>query len=65
MLYEVITLGYMDLTALNRLMKEDRAVSGAALSVDSIRRPQIYNKLMEMPRVVGTVVREDEIRNFY
>ena len=58
-------LGYMDLSALNRLMKEDRAVSGAALSVDSIRRPQIYNKLMEMPRVVGTVVREDEIRNFY
>jgi len=58
-------LGYMDIAALNRLMKEDRAVSGAYLSVDSIRRPQIYNKLMEMPRVVGTVVREDEIRNFY
>lgn len=58
-------LGYMDISALNRLMKEDRAVSGAYLSVDSIRRPQIYNKLMEMPRVVGTVVREDEIRNFY
>ncbi len=58
-------MGYMDLSALNRLMKEDRSVSGAYLSVDSLDQPQIYRKLVEMPRVAGTLVREDEIRNFY
>ena len=58
-------MGYMDLSALNRLMKEDRSVSGAYLSVDSLDRPEIYGKLVEMPRVAGTLVREDEIRNFY
>ena len=58
-------MGYMDLFALNRLMKEDHTVSGAYLSVDSIDQPKIYRTLVEMPRVAGTLVREDEIRNFY
>jgi putative ABC transport system permease protein len=40
-------------------------VSGAYLSVDSIDQPKIYRTLVEMPRVAGTLVREDEIRNFY
>ncbi len=57
--------GYMHLSALNRLMKEDQSVSGAYLSVDSFDQPEIYRKLIEMPRVAGTLVREDEIRNFY
>jgi putative ABC transport system permease protein len=58
-------MGYMDLSALNRLMKEDQTVSGAYLSADSLAQPEIYRKLVEMPRVAGTLVREDEIRNFY
>ncbi len=58
-------MGYMELSALNRLMKEDRSVSGAYLSVDSLNQPEIYKKLVQMPRVAGTLVREDEIRNFY
>ena len=56
---------YMDLPALNRLMREGNAISGAYLSVDSLYQYEIYRRLIDMPRVVGTVVREDEIRNFY
>jgi putative ABC transport system permease protein len=58
-------MGYMDLFALNRLMREDHAISGAYLTVDSRDLPQIYQTLIEMPRVAGTFVRKDEIRNFY
>lgn len=57
--------GYMNLDALNRLMKEDRAVSGAYLSVDPLHRTDLYRRFMEMPRVAGATVREDEIRSFY
>jgi len=57
--------GYMDLSALNRLMREGNAISGAYLSVDSAYQKEIYRKLMEMPRVVGAAVRKEEIRNFY
>lgn len=56
---------YMDLSALNRLMREGNAISGAYLSLDSLYQQDIYRSLIDMPRVVGTVVREDEIRNFY
>jgi putative ABC transport system permease protein len=58
-------MGYMDLTALNRLMREGSAVSGAYLATDSLFQKEIYRELTEMPRVAGTVVRKDEIRNFY
>ncbi|MFH2011260.1 MAG: FtsX-like permease family protein [Pseudomonadota bacterium] len=58
-------MGYMDLSALNHLMREDQTISGAYLTVDSINQPDIYRTLVKMPRVGGTFVREDEIRNFY
>jgi len=58
-------MGYMDLFALNRLMREDHTISGAYLTVDSLDQPKIYRTLVEMPRVAGTFVRKDEIRNFY
>lgn len=56
---------YMDLGALNRVMKEGQAISGAYLVVDPLLHKEIYNTLTEMPRVAGTLVREDDIRNFY
>jgi putative ABC transport system permease protein len=58
-------MGYMDLQALNRMMHEGDSVSGAAISIDEKHRIDIYRTLVEMPRVAGTVVRQDEIRNFY
>ncbi len=56
---------YMDLRALNRIMKEDQAISGAYLMVDSLHQRSVNRRLIEMPRVAGTHVREDDIRNFY
>lgn len=58
-------MGYMDMGALNRLMKEGNAVSGAYMTTDPLYQHDIYRTLVEMPRVAGTVVRRDEIRNFY
>ncbi len=57
--------GYMDIHALNQLMREGDAISGAYLTTDSLYRSDIYETLVEMPRVAGTVVRKEEIRNFY
>lgn len=57
--------GYMDIHALNRLMKEGDAISGAYLAVDSRYRARLYNTLVNMPRVAGAVIRKEEIRNFY
>lgn len=57
--------GYMNMSALNRLMREGDAVSGAYVTVDSLNQQEIYNKFMEMPRVAGAIVRKDEILNFY
>lgn len=58
-------MGYMDMRALNRLMKEGDVISGAYLKADSRYLPDIYRTLVETPRVAGTFVRKDEIRNFY
>lgn len=58
-------MGYMDLTALNRLMREGSAISGAYIVTDSIHREKLYRQFVKMPRVSGTTVRKNEIRNFY
>jgi len=58
-------MGYMDLAALNRLMSEGDAVSGAYLVTDSRYREKLFQDFIKMPRVSGTVVRTDEIRNFH
>jgi len=56
---------FMQRSALNRLMGEGDAISGAYLAIDSRYRDQIYTKLKAMPRVAGTVVREAAIQSFY
>jgi len=56
--------GYMDLMALNRLMREGDAISGAYLFTDSNYRKELFRRFVNMPRVSGTVVRSDEILNF-
>jgi putative ABC transport system permease protein len=56
---------YMEISALNRLMGEGEAISGAYLFTDKRALPEIYRKLKEMPRVAGTAIRENEIRSFY
>jgi putative ABC transport system permease protein len=58
-------MGYMERSALNRLMREGDLVSGAYLTVDSAEQARVYRNLVETPRVGGMAVRLDEIRNFY
>ena len=58
-------MGYMDVKALNRLMKEGDAVSGVYITADAQYQEKLYRSFVNMPRVSGTVVRKNEIRNFY
>lgn len=58
-------MGYMDLNALNRLMKEGDAISGAYLVTDEKHREKLFQSFVQMPRVAEIVVRQNEIRNIY
>ncbi len=58
------TRAYMDINALNHLMKEDRAISGAYLSIDSAKMDNIFTELKEIPRISSTLQRQIEIDNF-
>ena len=58
-------LGYMETGALNRLMREGNAVSGAYLLTDSLQNKNLYRTFNEMPRVSGIVMRRNDIRNFH
>lgn len=44
---------YMELSALNRALREPGRVSGAFLKIDESRAPEIYAALQDMPTVVG------------
>jgi len=57
-------LGFMDIDALNRLMMEDGAITGAYLTMDPRYRRGLYKKLIDMPRVSGAIVTKDELTNF-
>ena len=55
---------YMSRDALNLLMREGPAISGARLAVDAERQVEIYGRLRGMPRVAGTIVRDTAIKQF-
>ncbi len=55
---------YMNLEALNRLMREGHAISGAYLYIDQGQANDIYRRVKERPQIVGSVVRAQEIKNF-
>ena len=55
---------YMSREALNRLMGEGPAISGARLAVNDERQVEIYRDLRRMPRVAGTVIRDTSIEQF-
>lgn len=56
---------YMDLGALNRLMREGNAISGAYLYIDEQHAKEIYQHLKDRPQVTGSVIRAQEIKNFH
>jgi putative ABC transport system permease protein len=55
---------YMDIGALNRLMREGATVSGAALSVDGLERSKLYTLLKRIPAVAGVIIREAALESF-
>jgi putative ABC transport system permease protein len=56
---------YMDRDALNRLMREGDAISGAYLAIDAPRRDEVLGALEGMPRVAGTSDKSKSIEAFY
>src|SRR5690606_25275045 len=50
---------FMQLHALNRLMKEPHRVSGAYLKIDSAYSEALYQKIKDMPMVAGVSLRND------
>jgi putative ABC transport system permease protein len=55
---------YMDIRALNALMREGPAASGAYLSVDMSRIDELYHELKHTPRVAGVAVKGETLRSF-
>lgn len=55
---------YMDIAALNRLMREDAAVSGAFLQADPAATDELYLTLKETPRVAGVTLKSAALQSF-
>lgn len=55
---------YMDLTALNQVLREPGRVSGAYLTIDAARSDGIYQTLQDMPTVAGLSLKEDALEAF-
>ncbi|MBS1912871.1 MAG: FtsX-like permease family protein [Bacteroidetes bacterium] len=58
------TSAYMEITALNRLMREQGTISGAYLAVDGKQAPELYEKLKRTPAVAGVAVRRASLESF-
>ena len=56
---------YMSLDALNRLMRDGDVISGAYLYIDENYASEIYRHLKARPKIVGSVIRTQEIDNFH
>ncbi len=62
---EVLGLSaYMDLRALNRLMREGETISGARLMVNSSEFPTLHTKLKHTPAVNGVIIPSTILANF-
>ncbi len=55
---------YMDLQALNRLMREGQQISGAMLTTDPNFLPAIYEHLKETPHVASVTIRQASLDSF-
>ena len=58
------TSAYMDLDALNRLLHEDRTISGALLQVDAKKRDTLYRRLKQLPAVAAVSIKETALTSF-
>ncbi len=55
---------YMNLAALNRLLREEGALSGAHLAVDPNEAASLYLRLKTMPAVNAVAIRESVLKSF-
>jgi putative ABC transport system permease protein len=55
---------YMDRAALNELMGETDALSGAFLAVDSLQASELYQQLKRTPRVASVAVKSATVEQF-
>ena len=55
---------YMDIEALNRLMRDGPRISGAMLTTDLRLLPDIYRELKETPQVASVTIRQASIDSF-
>jgi putative ABC transport system permease protein len=55
---------YIDINALNRLMREGQTISGAYLSVDSHLSARLYSDLKRIPAITGISTREASLNSF-
>jgi len=55
---------YMELHALNQLMREAGVISGALLAVDPAAAPQLYAALKRTPAVAGVTIRAVALASF-
>lgn len=56
---------YMELGALNRVMRDGRVVSGLQVAVDAAERPAFLARLKEIPNVAGALFRQAAIDKVY
>ena len=55
---------YIELSALNRALKEGALVSGANMQIDAARQDEIYAQLKDMPKVAGVSIRREAQKAF-
>jgi putative ABC transport system permease protein len=55
---------YMDLNALNRLMKDGDVVNNVSMLVDQKHVDELYQKLKETPKVASVTIKEASVRSF-
>lgn len=61
---ELMGVAYMDIHALNQLMRESDTVSGAYLAVDPLHLDRLYTLLKRTPAVAGVSIRATAIARF-
>ncbi|MGE0756774.1 MAG: ABC transporter permease, partial [Pirellulaceae bacterium] len=58
------TFCYMNIRALNRLVREADALNGVYLRVDARYLDLLYQQLKEMPRVSGVTIKKSSVNSF-
>lgn len=55
---------YMDLGALNRLMREGRVISACAVTVDAAQAQEFYRRVKDMPQVATVSIKAVALKTF-